>query len=317
MNDIQLEIAQLIGQPINSQLPVPVELQAIADVFTAEAGEKVWKYSAVDGDVDVILAVEASTGAITVVKRDPVGDTELTFSGLNSKLEYVLVNSILNSTDTDKLGRRKESITRGMDKREVQLIVSALLAQTAGYLPGVNSHEVTPVSGDDLYDVIMAMKHKVEDYGDNFVLLCGSNVKEAIDNYDKSKADSFHYNVTLTAKLRELGIEIVKMFGKVSSASNEAETVVMDADKVILLAKNSRVSEGKPIKFIRRKIGADIAKLMGADVDTAQRAIIVNPTPVIVAGTNTLAFGVYGYESIIFAITNPYAICIADATSVL
>jgi hypothetical protein len=40
--DITLEIASLIGQPINIQLPVPVELQAIADTFTANPGEKIW-----------------------------------------------------------------------------------------------------------------------------------------------------------------------------------------------------------------------------------------------------------------------------------
>ena len=91
----------------------------------------------------------------------------------------------------------------------------------------------------------------------------------------------------------------------------------MDTKKAVLIAKNSRIAEGKPIKFVRRKIGAEIAKLMGADVDSAQRALMVNPTPVNVSGTNTLAYGVYGYESVIFTITNPYAICIADLTSIV
>jgi energy-converting hydrogenase Eha subunit A len=61
--------------------------------------------------------------------------------------------------------------------------------------------------------------------------------------------------------------------------------------------------------FIRRKINAEVAKLMGAEVDKAQRALIVNPTPVNVGGVNTLAYGVFGYESLIWAIVNPYAIC--------
>ena len=36
---VDLQIAKLIGQPINEQLPVPVEIRAIADIFTAKAGE--------------------------------------------------------------------------------------------------------------------------------------------------------------------------------------------------------------------------------------------------------------------------------------
>ena len=65
------------------------------------------------------------------------------------------------------------------------------------------------------------------------------------------------------------------------------------------------------------KISPDIAKLMGADVDTAQRALIVNPTPVNKSGIPTLAYAIYGYESNIFTITNPMNICIADATIIL
>ena len=312
-----MEIAKLIGEPINYKLPVPFELGAIADTFVAEAGEHVWRYSGMEGTADVVLAVNASTGEITNVKRSPLDDVELTFTGLNSKMEYVLIDAVLATPDTNILGRRKASITRAMDKREVQLIIAAILANTAGYLPGVNCSEYTLDSADDLYDGIIGMKHAVEDYGDNYVLLVGTTVKEAIDTYDKDQAATLNYNVTLTAKLRELGIEVVKVFGQVSSASNETETAIMTATSAILVAKNSRISEGMPVKFVRRKINAGIAQLMGAEVDSAQRALVVNPTPVNVAGVNTLAYGVYGYESVIFCITCPQAICLCDLSSIL
>lgn len=315
--NVHLELAKLIGEPINAQLPVPVEISAIADTFTAEPGEKVWRYTAFDTSLDTIIDVDVN-GAITLVKRTPTGDAELTFKGLNSKLEYVLIDDILSETDnTSVLARRKVSISRGMDKRELKMILDAILAKTAGYLPGVNPEEVTVASGDDLYDVIMAMKHKVEDYGDGYVLLVGSTVKEKIDTYDKDNVASFNYNIALTQRLREVGIEVMKIFGKVEVTDGGGEVALMDAKKLILVAKNSRIAEGKPIKFCRRMISADIAKLMGAEVDTAQRALIVNPTPVNNAGTNTLAYGVFGYESVIFTITNPKAICIADATVIL
>ena len=317
MNDPRLEIAKLIGQPINMQLMVPFELAAIADVFTAEPGEHVWRYSALDSTADVVLAVDTTTGAITVVKRTPLDDVELTFSDLSSKLEYVLLTAVLNGPDTDILSRRKESITRGMDKRELQLIISAIDAETSGYMPGVGPQTYSPASGDDLWDCIVGMKHLVEDYGDGYVLLVGSTVKEKIDTYNKDKAGSLNYNVQMQQTLKNLGIEVVKVFGNVSSASNETETAIMDANKAILVAKNSRISEGKPVKFVRRKISPEIAQMMGATVDNAQRGIFVNPTPVNVSGTNTLAYGVLGYESVIFCITNPYAIVNCDLSGVV
>jgi hypothetical protein len=315
--NLQLEIAKLIGQPISTQLPVPVEVSAIADAFTAEPGEKIWRYSTVDKDADVVLNVDTD-GKITVIKKTPLSDVELTFQGLNSKLKYVLVEDVLGEPDTQILARKKEAITRGMDKSELKMIIDGIEAGTnVPSNQGIQSHTVS--SAEDLYDVILAMKHKVEDYGDGYTLLVGSTVKEKIDTYDKDKASSFNYNVTLTAKLKELGIEVVKVFGKVDRGSGEVN--IMGAKKLILVAKNSRIAEGKPVKFVRRRISPDIAKLMGANVNEAQRALIVNPVPVQteLAGThyNLLAYGVYGFESVIFCITNPLAICTADASIII
>jgi len=303
-----LEIASLIGQPINTQLPVPVALSAIADTYTAQAGEKVWRYDALDNTTDLVLDIDVN-GVITPIKRDGIGDVQMAFKGLNSKLEYVLVDAVLASPDTDLLSRRRESITRGLDKREVKLIVDAILSGSAKtYFPGVAPENLG--TGSDIYDVIVAMKHQVEDYGDGFVLLVAPDVKETIDNYDKEKAGTYMNGLSLPAKLKELGIEVIKMFGKVDVGAGEV--AIMPIGKMILVAKNSTMSEGKPIKFVRRLINSEIAKLMGATVDGAQRATIVNPTPVTVLGSLTLAYGIYSYESVIFCITNPKCIVVAE-----
>lgn len=314
---LHMEVAQLIGEPINPQLPVPVELREIADTFTANAGEHVWRYQNLDETADVVLDVDVN-GLITVVKRTPLNDVELTFKGKNSKLEYVLVEDVLNKVDTDALSRRKESISRGMDKAELKMILDAILTPTNAVFPAneVGGYAVVVESGDDLYDVIMKAKHGVEDYGDNYVLLAGTTVKEKLDTYDKDNVTGFNYNITLQARLQALGISVMKIFGKVSVASNEAEVALMDSKKFILVARNSRIAEGKPIKFVRRRINPEIAQAMGASVDNAQRALIVNPVPVQDNG-NRLAFGVYGCEWIIFCITNPKAIATCDCTSII
>jgi hypothetical protein len=333
-----LELAKLIGEPINIQLPVPMELSLIADTFTAEPGEHVWRYSSLDETSDVCLDVDTN-GVITVIQRQPLHDVELTFKGLNSKLDYVLVEDILNKVDTNALARRKAAIARGMDKTELSLILDAIQAPSSvvtgynsalnasvypsNYLQNAGPYAVPVVSGDDLYDVILKAKHGIEDYADDYVLLAGRTVKEKIDTYDKDNVATFHYNVTLTAKLKELGIEVYKIFGQVSydSPTAEVNAPLLDAKTFILVGRNSRIAEGKPVKFVRRNISADIAKQMGAEVDNLQRALIVNPVPVQqnVAGSrqSVLAYAIFGYESVIFFISNPLAIYVANCNAIL
>ena len=322
MERADLKIAKLIGEPINTQLPVAIEMAEIADVFTAKPGEHVWRIQNLDETADVVLSVDAD-GKITTVKRSPLSDVELTFSGFNSKMDYVLVDDILNSVDTDALSRRKEAISRGMDKTELKAILDAILTPTSDVFPAnqVGGTEITVASGEDLYDVIIRAKQTLEDYGDNYVLLCGANVKGKIDTYDKDKAATFNYNVTLNRKLEELGIKVMKIFGQVSNATNETQSSLLDTSHFILIARNSRISEGKPIQFVRRRITPALAEQMGANIDTAQRALFVGHTPVQVdfSGTtsNVLGYSIYGYESVVLAIKNPLAIAWCDASTLV
>jgi len=317
-----LEIAKLINEPINTQLPCAVAITEIADVYTAEPGEHVWRIKNLDNTADIVLSVDAN-GILTPVKRTPLQDVELAFSGFNSKLEYVLLEDVLNKVDTDALSRRKESITRGMDKKEVKLILDAILTPTNAVFPHnkVGGYTVSIESGDDIYDVYFKAKHGVEDYGDNYSSLVGSTVKEKIDTYDKDNVTTFNYNIVLTDRLAKIGVSVRKVFGKVSVASNEAEVDLLDKKTMILVAKDSTITDGKPIQFVRRKISPAIAKWMGVNPDSAQRAIIVGNTPVVIntAGVTdqVLGFSVVGYESFVMCIKNPYAIATADLTSIL
>ena len=314
MKDFVLETSGLIGEPVNIQLPVAVEINSVADFLPlAKPGELVYKFSALDKTADTIIDINVN-GTINVKKRSPVGYTLLDFKTLESQLEHVYIEDILGSVDTDVFARRNVSITRGMDKRELKILIDGILANGA-YFPesGADSNVISPESGEDLYDWLMAMKHVIEDYGDKYVLLAGSRVKEALDLYKKERSSTDNYNVDLLGDLNKMGFEIQKIYGKVADdVDTETEDDVMGSYKAILVARDSRIAEGKPIKFVRRQISPEIANLMGANVDNAQRAIIVNPVPVIDSGANKRAIGVYGMESFIFAITNPLAISVTD-----
>lgn len=325
-SDINLDIARLIGEPINIQQPVAVQLTDIADVFTAEAGEHMWRLKDLDKTSDVVLNVTPD-GIIKPVKRTPMQDVLLSFEGLNSPLDYVHVNDVLNSVDTTALARRKEAITRGMDKRELKMIIDALFTPTASIFPSneVGGYVVTPTSGDDIYDVFMKAKHGIEDYGDQYSALVGSTVKERIDTYDKDHATAFQYKVTanggLKASLQSLDITVRKVFGKLATTTTGSEVLLMDKKKLILVARDSSIADGKPIQFVRRNISAQMAASMGGTTDNAQRIVLVGQTPqtINVAGeTNlVLAYSIYGYESIVMAVKNPMAIATADLSAIL
>lgn len=311
----RMNVAKVIGEPINPNLPVPVEISAIANIDIANPGEKVYRFDDIDTRVDTILAVNTSTGAITQVKVSPLGDTEVAFSHLNSEMLYVLISDVLDSIDTDVLGRKKGRISHGMDKKELKSILDACIARSALGESNI-VQQVVPETGDDVYDLIIKMKHLLEDYGDNYVLLEGSTIKEKIDTYDKDKASSFNYNVTLKQQLAQWGIKELKIFGTLeATTSGGSGAVLLDKNKMILIAINSRIASGKPITFVRRRIPPEIAQLMGADVDNAQRALWIGDTPVNVTGTDTLGFSVLGYESVVMAITNPYAIVVSPDIS--
>jgi len=209
MDRLDLEIAQVLGAPIDPNLKVPVAISEIAQIETAQPGElvRIFNNSAEDVQEDVIYSVDAN-GGLTINKVSPVTPATLAFVGLQSKLDYVLVDEILPAADQNALARKKAGITRAMDKQEVKRICDAIL--------GITDQEVTQASGEDLYDLIVKMVHSVEDYGDNYALLVGSSVKEAIDVYDKVNADNFHYRVGIKEYLREAGITVTEMTGKVN-----------------------------------------------------------------------------------------------------
>jgi len=305
-----LIIAKTIGEPIDVNFRVPVALSAIADLDTVEAGEKLFNLAQYDEDVDEVLDIEAD-GRVNVVKVDPKTDTILTFKGLNSRMKYVLLDTILSGAagqgnpDLAVLGRKKEAITRAMDKLELYRILKAIIDAAA-------VEEISYDTGEDLYDVIMKAKHAVEDYGDNYVLLCGSAVKEAIDLYSKKKVASHYYDVSLVDLLAKLKVEVIKVIGQVRTGTiaSSATVRLLDTNKFILVARNSTLTAGKPIHFVRRKIPANIAAQMGGKVDELERGLFVTSFPINIGGTNpnVLGYGVYGFESIVEVIKNPKAI---------
>jgi len=304
MERTDLLIAQVLGSPIDPNLPVPVEIAEIANVESAKPGDlvRIFDYTGEDANADDIYAADAN-GKLVNHKLSAVSPATLTFVGLQSKLEYVLINEVLPAADQSALARKKAGITRAMDKQEVKRICDACLTLDGD--GGRPEQEVVQDSGEDLYDLIVKMVNKISDYATDYVLLVGSTVKEAIDVYDKVNADNFNYRVGLDTYLEKTGITVIKMIGQVNGGA------ILAATKMLLVGRNSKLAAGRPITFVRRQMSPEIAKLMNAE-GTIDRCISVAQAPTIIHDTtnnNLLGYGVFGYESIIEVITNYRAIC--------
>lgn len=324
--DKRKRIATLIGSPINPSKNTPVEINEMAYIAIAEPGDRVYRYDSYDTDVDQILDIDTTDANITSVKRTPMSETELIFKGLDSMQEYVHLHDVLNSPDQKIFGRKKRRISAGMDKLELRIILAAINdGSTPTMAPGNTAsmedavQSITPASGDDLYDLYMKAKHLVEDYGDDILALNGTTVNNRLDTFDKDKAATFNYNVTIRKMLLGADIKPLKIFGKVKwtggdhGGDDSSATKLLDANKFILECRNTRIEDetgqiSKPIIFVRKKITPEMAEFLGATVDNLQRALLISDAPLPVGSTQKMGYSITGVEEIIWAITNANAL---------
>jgi len=304
MNPIE-KAYELINTPIDPNLRCPVELADIVDYKESEAGETVEYFasSAQDRAADDIYAADAD-GTITYHKIGLKSVTALTFVGLQSKLETILIDEIMNSKDQTALAAKKDGIIRAMDCEEVRRIINLVLAAP--------TQEINKASGEDLLDVVINMKQKVSNYATNYILLVASDVMDAIEKYDKENVTNFYYKMGILEEFAKLGIQkVVKVLGNSGYAGGD--TPVIAAGKAILVGRDSSLAQGRPIKFRRRKFGKEIAELSGAS-EGAVRLVNIEGTARIIngSGANTLGYGVYGYESVIQVLTNFRAVSWSD-----
>jgi hypothetical protein len=300
---LSVKIAQYIKSPIDPNLKVTPVLGMVSDIVDVPAGERTWYWTNEDANVDDIYTVDAS-GEITAHKVSAVSATELTFVHLNSKKEYVLLSEVMDAVDQAALARKKAAIARSMDKIEVKRILDAMLS--------ISGQDFTQGTDEDIVDLVTRMKQGLEDYGDKFVLLCGKNVKAKIDTYDKDHAKvgaagALYYPVKIKEVFGELGVEVVKVIGKLKVDGDSSVSILGD-DSAILVARDSMLSAGLPTVLVRRMIPDSVKQAAGIEVENAYRATIIDQIPTHIAGTDTLGFGVIGYESIIQCITNKHAI---------
>lgn len=299
LDPIMVKAYQLINEPIDPNLPVSREIADIVDYTTAVAGEDVYVYASPSTDRAQTVISITSSGELVYQKIDLKTPALLTFTGMQSKMETVLIDEILNSKDQTALAQKKDSIIRQMNSKEAKNIIDLCLGAGA-------SQEVYQGTGEDLLDVIIKMKQLVSDYATDYVLLVASDVMDLIESYDKAQVSVLNYSFPIKEQIKALGItKIIKILG------NDNVTPVLASGKMILVGRNSDLIKSKPLVMVRKVFQKEVAELSGAG-EGAVRLIDLVKLPVSNGADMMLGYSVIGYEQISQALVNYRAIAFCN-----
>ena len=313
--DFEIKVSQIIGEPISKNLPVPIAITSIANTGVAPSGAMVYEVQGIDPDLDTVLDTDAE-GNITSVKKTQVGTAIVTFKEVESPLYYRKLGDLVNNFDTTAIARANDAIARGLDKREVKILLKAI-TENAVVSPLQDAthkqiQKIVASSSDDLYDVLDTSLRLVEPYGNSFAWLCGIDAYKAIGRYRKNKASTYYYDVRLVEDMKKLGAQDPqKIIGKVKLTTTGASEDLLDPKYVVFVAVDGAE---KPIDFVRRAIAPNLAKLTGGKVDKQQRLTLVKN---VITGDSKSTVGLFGWESMVAVIKNPMRIIVVDLSAIV
>jgi len=298
MNDYNhLEIARIIGEPKDPRRPYPDLVDAICEVDSADPNEYVYYFDVIFDTDYVISTVAAGT---TTTNVSPYTPTLLTFLDIATNEYYVKITDLAISKER-VLARKKVTINRSLNAIENQKIVDLLdaAAIARGNLNDLRSGETS-----FNYRYVIDMIDQIIDYSETYVLVAGTAIDKDIklmdwkDNKFQSSIEAF----------KALGVEVVRINQPYTYDTASVTGGVLSAN--ICYIAGVQTEMGKPLLFVRKRMN-EIEKLGGVISETgdkAERLVFVSPNPVQVSTTRYLAVALTGYEQIIAATINSYAI---------
>ena len=291
-----LEIARIIGQPVDPRRPYPTLIERVCETDTANPDEYVYYFDVIM-DTDTIHTI-TSTGAVTTVNVSPDTPTELTFADLASPEYYVKLIDLAKSKER-VLARKKATINRALNAEEnyqvIQLIDTAATARS-------NLNDLRSGETSFNYHHLIDMMDDVIDYSENYTLVCGTQIDKDIKLWDFVD-NKYH---SLKEAFSDLDIDVVRINQTVTR--DGSSTSVLDSSVAYLCGKVTE-EPGKPLLWVRKKMD-DIERLGGviqSAGDKPERLVFVSPNPMNISGTRYLAVGMTGFEEYTAATTNSYA----------
>jgi hypothetical protein len=293
-----LEVARILGEPRVPEKPYPELVTEICQIDTADPDEYVY-YFDVLADTDVCYDI-TTFGAITSQNVVPDLPVLFNFTDVSTPEYYVKITDLAKAKEA-VLARKTALIERSLNVYETTLLLQLVNAAVrAGNTEALRS-SATHFSFENLIEMI----DDIKDYSDNYTLIAGGTIDKDILLWDWR--DNKYANLSLA--LQQLGINVIRVKIPAITIDSVAQTV-LSTTVAYLVGKNTTI--GKPFLFVRKKLN-DIDFLGGVlkqGGEKPERLIFVSPNPIMASGANTryLAVGITGFEEIVCACTNPYAI---------
>ena len=295
----QIEIAKIIGEPKDPRKPYTDVVSAVCEVATADPADYVYYFDVLN-ETDIVYTI-TSNGSVTSSNVSPDTPAAFTFVDIASPEYYVKITDLASAKEST-LARKLMTINRSLNMYEnkyiFDLATSALT--TSGFDNGLTSGQMR-----FSYNDLITMVDNVIDYGDNYVLFVGSLIDKDMMLWDWND-NKYH---SMIEAFNDLGIKKQRIgVGNITIDSNSAIRQLLST-QAYLIATSTEI--GKPFLFVRKKLN-DI-DLLGAAIkqngERPERLVFASPNPITVAGGNRfLAVGLTGYEQIVAACVNPYAV---------
>lgn len=294
-----LEMARVIGEPKDPKKPWPDLVMEVAQTAYADPDEYVY-YFDVLAETDKVLTI-TNSGELSTVHVTLDTPTEFTFVDLASPEYWVKITDLAVAKEAT-LARKLKTIERALNGYENNYIIT--LAQAAA-ITASHQEELRSTNTSFNYQNMIEMIDDVIDYGDNFLLLLGATIDKDLKLWDWTDNK---YN-SMVAAFADLGIRKMRVSGNVTI--DGSSTAMLSATRAYLIATDTTV--GKPFLFVRKRLN-DIDLLGGAikqSGEKPERLVFVSPNPLAITSGSArryLAVGLTGYEEIVAACLNPYAV---------
>lgn len=291
----QLEIARILGEPRDPRRPYTKLIDSICETDTADPDEYVYYYDVLQ-DTDMVYTTIAN--GVTQVAVTPDTPTLLSFIDIASPEYYIKITDLADAKER-VLARKVKTINRALNAWEnYKILTTVNAAVQAGNIHSLKSG-VNHFNFENLVDMIDGLI----EYGDDYVLVAGSQIDKDIKLWDWT--DNKYQS--LKQAFEDLNVKVVRV--KQTVTIDGSATDVLDTNTCYLVANDTEV--GKPVLFVRKRLNS--IKLLGGVIsdngEEPERLIFASPNPITVTGTaRYLAVGVTGYENVVIAVTNPYAI---------
>jgi len=306
-----LEVARIIGQPLDPRKPYPQIIEEVCEVDTAEPEDYLYYF-------DVLVETErvyviTATGAVTQEYVTLDTPAQLQFVDLASP-EYYIKLTDYASRKEDAIARKKRTINWALNSYESWRIIQLLDAAST-----TSGHLNTIESGYTRFNFaeLISMIEDVQDYGDNYVLIAGAKIDKDIllwdwnDNKYQSMLAAWDRLNIKKIRMSLAGSAQTFQYHTGTSGDVLETTSILGTKVAYLVARDNAGGLGKPLLFVRKKLDSvkNLGGVMSEDGTQPERLVFVSPNPITVTGTaRYLAIGLTGYEQIASAVTNPYAV---------